>query len=475
MTSAGEVRLRGFTWRPLGRRLPVVSGLDLTIGPGERVLLAGPSGAGKSTVLHALVGALGTTLSGELSGEVVVGGRVGLVPQQPGDSVVAERIGRDVAFGPENVGLDRDEIWRRVDRSLEAVGLRQGRDHPTAALSGGELQRLSLAGVLALEPDVVLLDEPTSMLDEDHAASVREAVARNVADSGATLVVVEHHLGPWLDLVDRVVVLDADGQVVADVDPVTFARDHTTPLGDLGVWMPGLPAPQPLAMDPELVRPERVLPELSAVDLDVVLRARSLRGTIETRALHGVDARIRPGQVTALTGPSGAGKSTLLAAFGGLLGPTTGRIEGVEPPLRRRRSAALAADVGWVPQVPEHGFVAGTVREEVAVTAGRIGREVDVDALLAHLGLDALAGAHPYRLSGGEQRRLSLLTAVAHRPGLLLLDEPTVGQDRRTWAAVAGLATAAASAGAVVATSTHDRDLVALADEVVALEAGVRR
>ena len=471
----GEVRFGGFTWRPLGRRLPVIAGLDLRIEPGERVLLAGPSGAGKSTLLHALVGALGTTLGGELSGTVEVGGRVGLVPQQPGDAVVAETIGRDVAFGPENVGLPRDEIWRRVDGALDAVGLRQGRHHPTSALSGGELQRLALAGVLALAPDVVLLDEPTSMLDVDHARSVRDAVRDTVASDGATLVVVEHRLEPWLDLVDRVVVLDGNGRIVADVDPVTFERDHRDSLGDLGVWMPGLPPPVPVVVDHDLLRPVSAPHTLTAQGVDVVLRSRSLRGTTQTRALTGVDATVEPGRLTALTGPSGAGKSTLLAAFGGLVRPASGTVTGMVPPLHRRRSAELAADAGWVPQIAEHGFVATTVHEEVARTAHRLGRAIDVEALLALLGLAHLAGAHPYRLSGGEQRRLSLLTAVAHRPGLVLLDEPTVGQDRGTWAAVAGVAVAAAAAGASVAVSTHDADLVALSDVEVALRQGVRQ
>ncbi|KQX73963.1 MULTISPECIES: ABC transporter ATP-binding protein [Aeromicrobium] len=471
----GEIRYRGFTWRPLGRRLPVVTGLDLTIGPGERVLLAGPSGAGKSTLLHALVGALGTTLGGELSGTVEVGGRVGLVPQQPGDAVVAETIGRDVAFGPENVGLSRDEIWRRVDAALDAVGLHQGRAHRTSALSGGELQRLALAGVLALRPDVVLLDEPTSMLDVDHARSVRDAVRETVASSGSTLVVVEHHLEPWLDMVDRVVVLDRDGAVVADVHPDAFVRDHRDALGDLGVWMPGLPSPVPVTVDPDLLRPVTPPPALTARGVDAVLRSRSLRGATQTRALNGVDAVVEPGRLTALTGPSGAGKSTLLAVLGGLVRPTSGGVTGPEPPLHRRRSAALAADVGWVPQIAEHGFVATTVRDEVTRTADRLGRVADAEALLALLGLEHLAGAHPYRLSGGEQRRLSLLTAVAHRPGLVLLDEPTVGQDRGTWAAVAGVAVAAAAAGAGVAVSTHDSDLVALSDAQIALRQGVRQ
>ncbi len=438
----------------------MVTGLDVRVDPGERVMLLGPSGAGKSTLLHALVGALGTTLSGDLTGSVEVGGVVGFVPQAPGDAVVAERIGRDVAFGPENRALPRPEIWSRVDRALADVGLPYGREHPTAALSGGELQRLALAGALAVAPDVLLLDEPTSMLDPDHAASVREAVRATVGARGATLLVVEHRMGPWLDLVDRVLVLGRDGTLLADVAPDVLERDHVEAMGRLGLWMPGLPALRPLEVDPRLVAPAGPATPVVAQDLVVELTSRSMRGVTRTRALDGVHARLDPGRLTAVTGPSGAGKSTLLAALGGLLEPTSGR---VSPSRHRLRSRELAAQVGWSSQVPEHGFVAATVREEVALTAGRTGRTVDVDALLDVVGLGALASTHPVRLSGGEQRRVSMLTAVAHRPELVLLDEPTVGQDRDTWAAVVGLALAAAGQGAVVATATHDADVVDLA------------
>jgi energy-coupling factor transport system ATP-binding protein len=440
----------------------VVAGLDLAAEPGERVLLAGPSGAGKSTVLHALVGALGTTLSGDLDGRVRVGGTVGFVPQAPGDAVVAERIGRDVAFGPENRGLARREIWARVDRALADVDLPHGRDHPTAALSGGELQRLALAGALALRPDVLLLDEPTSMLDPDHAEGVRRAVASTVARSGATLLVVEHRLGPWLDLVDRVVVLGADGTVALDVAPDVLLRDHAQAAARHGVWLPGLPAPTPATIDPALLAPVDAVEPVVAEGLVVDLVRRSMRGATRTRALDGVGARLDPGRVTAVTGPSGAGKSTLLATVGGLLEPSAGT---VRPARARVRSRDLARGVGWLPQVPEHGFVASTVREEVALTPTRVGRTVDVEALLEVVGLGRFAGTHPFRLSGGEQRRLSMLTAVAHRPGLVLLDEPTVGQDRDTWSAVVGLALAAAAGGAVVGVATHDAELVALSSD----------
>ncbi|GAA2073551.1 ATP-binding cassette domain-containing protein [Aeromicrobium halocynthiae] len=460
-----EVRFEGFGWRPIGRREPVVRDLDLTIEPGERVLLAGPSGAGKTTLLNALVGALGETFAGDVTGRASADGVLGLVGQNPGDAVVAGRMGRDVAFGPENLGLPREEIWRRVDDSLAAVRLTQGRRHPTDALSGGELQRLALAGALAMRPGLLLLDEPTSMLDAVNAASVRAAVTDVVEATGATLLVVEHRIEPWLEVVDRVVVLGRDGSVRADTDPQAFVREWRDALGDLGVWMPGLPAPAPQVLPDDLVRPAEPAEPIAVRDLAVTLVRRSVQGSVRTTALQGLDADLAPGRLHAVTGPSGAGKSTLVSVLAGLQEPTRGTAGG----RHELTSAALARCSAWVPQQPEHGILSRTVAEEVALTATATGRAVDVEAVLDHLGLTALAGSHPYRLSGGEQRRLALASALAHRPGTVLLDEPTVGQDRTTWAAVAGWAVSAAEAGALVATATHDADLVALADDVLPL------
>lgn len=460
--SGGGVRFAGFTWRPLGRRQPVIRDLDLRFAPGERVLVLGASGAGKSSLLHALAGALGTTIAGEVSGVAEVDGRLGLLPQDPNDAVVADRVGRDVAFGPENLGLPRDQIWRRVDGALAAVRLPFGRDHLTTALSGGERQRLALAGVLALRPDVLLLDEPTSMLDAAHAAAVRDAVL-DVAGH-RTLVVVEHRFEPWLDHVDRVVVL-ADGGLAFDGSVRAFLA--APPID--GLWMPGLPAPIPVEVPDELVRPDGELVAVRAEEVTVDLVTRTLRGAERSRALDRLDLRLDAGTRTAVVGPSGAGKSTALAVLGGLIRPGSGR---VTPALARRRSRHLAHDVGWVPQDPELGFVTTQVGAEIARTAAAVQRPVDVAAVLDVMGLGHLASAHPYRLSGGEQRRLGLAAALAHRPGLLLLDEPTVGQDRRTWAAVAGWVAGAARAGAAVGISTHDDDLPV--DVTVPLAAGAR-
>lgn len=469
--TGAHARFCGFGWRPLGRREEVISDLDLSFSPGEIVLLAGGSGAGKSTVLRALAGLLGDAVPGDRTGTVEVDAPAGMLLQNPEDSLVAATIGREVAFGPENLALPRDEIWRRVHDGLAQVGLRYDVERPTSALSGGELQRLALAGVLAIRPGLLLLDEPTSMLDDETSGRVRRCVLDVARAAGATTVVVEHRIGPWLPHCDRVVVLER-GRVIADTTPGKFTAEHTERMLQAGVWMPGAPDPAPAAVDAAWVTPDHTGPQLRADSLRVDLSVRSLQGTSTHRALDGASTALHPGRVTALVGPSGAGKSTLLAAFAGLLRPTQGTIEGASPPFARRRSKALAAAAGFVPQNPEHGFLRTTVRDEVACTATALGRSVDLDGLLALMRLEHLAGANPFQLSGGEQRRLAVLAALAHRPGTVLLDEPTVGQDRHTWAAVTGWALAARDAGATVGVATHDAALILRSDTVIQLKNG---
>jgi len=259
------VEVRDLTWRPFGRREPVLAGINLRIEAGSRVLLAGPSGSGKSTLLRALAGVLTTTETGDLAGSVLIdgspssGSSVGLMVQDPPDALVAGRVGRDVAFGPENLGMPRDQIWSRVRVALASAGFPYDEDHSTSELSGGETQRLALAGVLALTPSLVLLDEPTSMLDPASAAMVREAITSALGASGATLVMVQHQLSDWVDEVDRLVVLDPAGRVSVD-GPAAGVGGLACRPGSLGARRlgPATTAGVERAVQPDAAQPDAV-------------------------------------------------------------------------------------------------------------------------------------------------------------------------------------------------------------------------
>jgi energy-coupling factor transport system permease/ATP-binding protein len=508
------VEVRDLTWRPFGRTEPVLSGINLRIEAGSRLLLAGPSGSGKSTLLRALAGVLTTTETGDLSGSVLIdgsppaGSSVGLMMQDPGDALVAGRVGRDVAFGPENFGMPRSEIWSRVRSALAAVGFPYDKDHPTTALSGGEAQRLALAGVLALTPRLVLLDEPTSMLDPESAAVVRGAILSAVRTSGATLVMIQHRLSDWVDEVDRLVVLDQGGRISVDGSVAATLATSADSLATQGVWVPGAPAPQPLAVARDLCVPALrggagdVL--VSADSVSVLRKPRASvmsanRPANAVQALLGVNATVRAGEIVTVIGPSGAGKSTLTSLLAGVDAPSQGVVRASDALagsegtagmrtggrndmngrslINRLSSRLLAGRFGWVPQRAEHAVVARTVRGDVLSTSRLLGLNEDAareraDGLLEVLGLSALSGADPHHLSGGEMRRLALAGAIAHGPSVLVLDEPSVGQDRLTWSAVAGVVLAARDAGMAVVLATHDPLLIDLADRRLTLRAG---
>jgi len=453
-----SVVLRGFGWRHAGRRAWAVRDVDLEIAHGERVLLLGPSGAGKSTLLAALAGLLPGD-SGEQAGLVKIDGPPGIVFQDPQTQLVMARSGDDVAFGLENRGVPAGQIWPRVSDALDRVGFPYPITRPTAALSGGEAQRLALAGVLALRPGLLLLDEPTANLDPDGAALVRDAIARSLDRTDTTLILVEHRVAEALPLVDRVVVLEPGGGIRADGAPEVVFAAYGDRLADEGVWVPGFHIPPRKSPNPPgetLLTAERVAVE---------------------RRLDPVSMAVAEGEVLAVTGPNGAGKSTLALLLGGLLPPTAGRIDAFADPRppHKWRASTLTARIGSVFQNPEHQFVTARVADELAVGPRRLGRtpaEITtvVDGLLDRLRLTRLAGANPYTLSGGEARRLSVATALATAPRLLVLDEPTFGQDRRTWIEMVTLLATLRDEGHAVVAVTHDDDFVqALADRVFPL------
>ena len=479
------------SWRPNGRRDATLSEVSLAIRPGERVLLVGASGSGKSTLLQAMAGLLDPGL-GEVSGTVALGGRspaatpgqVGLVLQDPMHSLVAEHIGRDVAFGPENRGLPRAEVQDRAEAALAGLAFPYGAEHRSVELSGGEMQRLALAGALALAPRVLLLDEPTAMLDAGSAATVRDAV-RRAASPDLSVVVVEHRLEGWVDFCDRIVVLGRGGRVLADGPTAAVLDTRLAELSAAGIWVPGVPAPQarPLTLSDDEQAPVRWPGSRTAVRVRGVSIARPGAETPAGHLVRDLDLELARGAAVAVLGPSGSGKSTLLRALAGLDAPAAGAIElataaGLSPATEvARNSTQLARSVGWLPQQPDQLITRRTVLEEVLATGLALADE-HADTLhrravrlLQALGIDHLQDADPYQISGGEQRRLALAATLAHGPALMLLDEPTVGQDRQTWAAVLGVVEAAVRGGAGVVATTHDTEFAARLDRTVELVA----
>ena len=471
-----SVEARGWGWRFASRLDWAVTDASFRIEPGERVLLLGASGAGKSTLLHALAGVLGGDDEGESRGELTIdgqsaaraAGRAGLVLQDPDSQAILARVGDDVAFGAENLGVPRDEIWRRVRESLDAVGLDVPLDRSTSALSGGQKQRLALAGVLAMRPGLILLDEPTANLDPDGVREVRDAVGRVAERTGATLIVVEHRIDVWLPLVDRVIVLgSADAQngdgkrsggvgVLADGAPAEVLGALGPRLAAGGVWVPGIPPRHPA---PPVLAPG-----------PVVLEARRLTvGRRKGVAVAGpVRLDVRAGEVLGITGANGAGKSTLALTLAGLLPAVGGMVEasrdlagGSQRDPLRWTSRALLTRIGTVFQEPEHQLLATTVRGELEIGPRSLGLPDDeiarrVDDLLVRLRLDRLAEANPYTLSGGEKRRLTVAATLATRPRVIVLDEPTFGQDAVTWAELVEIIAELRDEGTAVVVVTHD-------------------
>ncbi|MGH8775656.1 MAG: ABC transporter ATP-binding protein [Jiangellaceae bacterium] len=480
--SGVRIEARGWGWRHAGRRSHAVRGLDLTVSAGERVLLLGPSGGGKSTLLAALAGLLDPAHAGDAGGELTVDGldpraardRSGLVLQDPESQLVMARAGDDVAFGPENRAVPAGRIWPTVDAALAAVGFPYGRDRPTSTLSGGEQQRLALAGILALSPRLLLLDEPTANLDPVGAALVRDAVAAAQRSTGATTILVEHRVAEALPLVDRVVVLEPGGGVIADGAPAEVFARRGAWLASSGVWVPDHPLP--------VRRSTIAVRDALLVATEVGFTHRGA----PTPALAGVSTSLRAGEALAVVGPNGSGKSTLATILAGLAAPTTGEVratpglagaDAVTPP-HRWRAADLAGRIGTVFQDPEHQFLTGRVRDELAFGPSRRGEPAGdvvrrVDELLGRLRLTHLAEANPFTLSGGEKRRLSVATALTMSPSVLILDEPTFGQDRRTWVELVDLLAAHRDGGGAICAVTHDEAVVtSLADRVLTLDSG---
>jgi energy-coupling factor transport system ATP-binding protein len=391
---------------------------------------------------------------------------VGLVLQDPTTQLVMERVEDDVAFGLENRAWQRDAMHARIPQALAEVGLGGMERERSRRLSGGQQQRLALAGALAPRPGLLVLDEPTANLDAEGAAALMQALGAIRGTRAATLVLIEHQVDRAWPLADVVLALGHDGRPIDVGAPNDVLARSADAMRSAGIWLPGETARSPLA---RRTRDEGASP-------DPLVRAEALRfGYDRGRpVVRDISLDAWAGERIALVGRNGGGKSTLGRLLVGLLRPDHGRVTLAGDDPARVPAATLARHAGYVFQEPERQFLAQTVGDEVrfGLTDEEQGR---VDGLMQRLALplDVFEGRSPYRLSGGEQRRLSLACILVRRPELLVLDEPTFGQDRLGYEGLLAILGEHLDEGACLVAATHDARFVDdVADRIVEIGEG---
>jgi len=479
-----------------GAERPALANVDLAISEGELVLVVGQTGSGKTTLLRAINGLVPHFTGGTLAGSVRIAGRhtsthhprdladvVGIVPQDPLLSFVTDTVEEELAYGMECLGVPASTMRRRVEETLDLLGLADVRDRPLLSLSGGQRQRVAIGAVLTAHPRVLVLDEPTSALDPGAAEEVLAVLQRLVHDLGITVVLAEHRLERVLEYADRVIYVPGDAQplVVGTPAEVMQASPVAPPvvrLGRLAEW-----TPLPLSVrdarrqardlrERLLHRPARPRRTLMADPVVTVEHTRASYGPVP--ALRGVTLDIAKGEIVALMGRNGAGKSTLLSTLVGLRRPDAGtvRIDGVDP--ATLTGPRLIGRIGLVPQDSTDLLQ----RDSVAAECADADRDAGVEpgstaALLARIAPEIPGDAHPRDLSEGQRLVLALAVVLVATPAVLLLDEPTRGLDYPTKERLSDLLRHLAASGHAIVVATHDVELAAeTATRVVVLAEG---
>ncbi|HLA81949.1 MAG TPA: ABC transporter ATP-binding protein, partial [Thermoleophilia bacterium] len=517
----------GFTYPT--RIKPALEGLTFAVSSGETVLVLGPSGSGKSTLTLCLDGLIPHLVEGDYEGAVAVAGLVvadnpvhvlaqetGLVFQDPDAQFCTLTVEEEIAFGLENLKRTPEDIERAIDRALDDVGLPGYRSRQLETLSGGEKQRVAIAAVLAMGPRLLVLDEPSANLDPRGTAELFALVKRLAKDGRHTVLIIEHKLDQIIDWVDSVLVLGQGGRLLYRGDARTVFYERAGTLEEMGVWRPqsaelalalrnmGWRVPgSPLSIDetvsaliatPGLVGRLRngkgaaAAPGRPAASLatEAILRTERLNYFYPDghQALRDVTMSLDRGSFTAIAGTNGAGKTTLAALLTGAREAPRGQVffEGTD--ISSLRPWAVSDRAGLVFQNPEHQFVTDTVFGELAFSlvpragrrrAGRLSAEQRalVESWLDRLGLLPLAEANPFSLSQGQKRRLSVGSMLIRGQSVLVLDEPTLGQDELQSQRLMTMMHELRAEGRTISMVTHDMRLVAEnADSLVVLNGG---
>jgi energy-coupling factor transporter ATP-binding protein EcfA2 len=446
------VEVEGLTFRYRRATEPAIRDVSLTVSPGEVVLVAGPSGCGKSTLIRAINGLIPHAYSGDLTGSVKVDGQstselklrdlartIGTVLQDPAKQIVGAMVESELAFGPENMGVPREEIRDRIREVAEQAGIQKLLGRETSALSGGERQLLAVAGILMLRPRLFVVDEPLANLDPATAERLL-ALLRSLADEGSAIVIVEHRVEECLDLrPDRVLYLEAGStRYMGDVKGFLGVADPESVKLPFEVVVDRVAAG---SRDEEPVATALVERQGTSGDATPRLEFRGVTAALsEHEILHGVDARFGPRERVAVLGPNGSGKTTMFRTAMRLLDVTGGTVLVDGASIADKRTTDLVETFGYVFQSPSQMLFNRTVVEELLFGPRMLGHDEAtfddlVDDVLRRTSLADLEGIRerpPLAMSFGQQKRLALAIALALRPTTLILDEPSAGQDHRT-------------------------------------------
>ncbi len=472
----GIVEIRDLHYSYPNARAQALRGVDLTVDEGEFILLTGPSGCGKTTFCRCLNGLIPHFYHGELEGEVTVTGlstrenstaklaqNVGLIFQNPDNQIFALTVEKDVAFGLENLGIPKELMLEDIDWALEKTGISHLRERGTHELSGGQKQRLSIASILAMRPKLLVLDEPTSFLDPLGAIRIFKVLEVLNRDHGITIILIEHRVDLASQYVDRVILV-SDGQILRTGAPEEVFTLEETRLTGVGIPkilelskrlnQRGLAfEPLPLSPDSFIEQLERNIPPMDVRrvkktvvqdlegftgehNMSPIIRVEDVSYTYPSgvQALNGVSLTIHKGEFVAIMGENGAGKTTLVKHFNGLLRPQEGRIivDGVD--VSQVSVASLSRKVGLVFQNPDDQLFSENVESEISFALNNFGFEKEVvekrvDWALNLLNLEQYRKSSPFILSGGERKRVALASVLAWDPEIVVLDEPTIGQD----------------------------------------------
>lgn len=446
-THVPAVVVENLSFRYHTRSEQAIQDISFELWPGEILLVAGASGCGKTTLIRCINGLIPRSYKGDLCGRVLLHGQdtvnmrladisriVGTVLQDPEKQIMGSYVSDEVAFGLENLGLPRERILAAVEETLQYLRIHHLRDRETFYLSGGEKQKVAIAGTLAMRPSILLLDEPLANLDPFSAREALDMI-RRLADEGRTIIIIEHRVEDVLSIrPDKVLLLEQGKQhYFGDLEGFT----RTVEYGEVKL-------PAPLVLEKAKDRQERgiVSPafadQINANEPLVLFEDVTFGYEEGTAVLHDINLAIYSGDMIAILGPNGAGKTTLVKHAIGLLKPTSGRVVVAGQDTRQTSTAQLARTMGYVFQSPSHMLFAPTVREELAFGPRNLGyRAEDIQAGVAEairvLNLNGLEEYSPLALSFGQQKRVSIAAILAMRSRILAMDEPTAGQDYRNY------------------------------------------